>query len=480
MLPEPQNTALSAAPQVEMLRSGERIKTLLSAHPSARSWKAFVDRQMRRCAWMCKTCVVVVITFWTFISGLAVAQTPEISYAKLVDRIGGARLHLDLGESAGLIDRKAGSYAIVQGASSGRAPRLAHLNNLGSLKLDGGRVHVLDAEWMRNQSGTITLFVRGDKDVRKKTLLERGDLRLSVGRNNEIVFALGNQTVKGGHIMARQRAHVAISWGAKGLRLYQDGMVIGAVPVQTSPSSAADLTIGARGDFSDAFVGYLDEAVWFESQIRDTDVRDLSQSNLFVIGSSIRYVSPSGSDNRNGISRDSAWKSMRHAFKRASEWDTLVVGGGSYDETNVTFSAAGSFDQPKLVMRDPSSSSKPIIDGSVRNYRGPVAGWQLVNGNLKLWRTTGTIPPGWRLVGYHGTDQAGGMRWYNLVPARDVMKNAAITETNTYPGPMAWYEGGKVYVRLELVARDHGAVRPPLSAASRPRSQQSGSSNLFR
>jgi len=66
------------------------------------------------------------------------------------------------------------------------------------------------------------------------------------------------------------------------------------------------------------------------------------------------HVAPDGDDTRAGLTRDDAWRSINHAAAQAVAGDTVLVHGGTYEET-ITVRGTGAADAPLIFRTAPGA-----------------------------------------------------------------------------------------------------------------------------
>lgn len=172
------------------------------------------------------------------------------------------------------------------------------------------------------------------------------------------------------------------------------------------------------------------------------------------------YVSPTGDDSNKG-SLDAPWKTLGVAFSRLVAGNTLVVRGGTYNETNLDLRAKGSSSAPITIRNFPGEA--PIANGSFPEFRIPGNdAWELVDADIDLYRSkqsfgddvfTGKIFEGgkfYNLVAYSDMDADG---WANINSTEE-----NVSDEDRYVGPGIYNRNGQIYIRLTPLGADalHG------------------------
>ncbi len=158
-----------------------------------------------------------------------------------------------------------------------------------------------------------------------------------------------------------------------------------------------------------------------------------------------------GNDNNDGLSENYGWATLQYAVSQLSAGDLLYVRGGSYYESLVEVQAMGTADNPIRIKAYPGE--QPILDGREPEFiQKPNSGWEVVDAERNIYRSTTTYPAGWNAYGFLEEDG----RYYHLVTYKSYEALSADTEFwtttgHTYVGPgVYWNDTEKrIYTRLQ-------------------------------
>lgn len=176
--------------------------------------------------------------------------------------------------------------------------------------------------------------------------------------------------------------------------------------------------------------------------------------NFAAIGNTF-HVATSGNDAAEG-NEAAPWATLAYATSRLKTGDTLIVGGGTYHEQNITITENGTEARPITIIK--KTGETPIIDGSLAAYRtsGNTA-WEVFDAGRHIYRTVATldVPDN----GYTGRIDVSGTL-YALTAYRDNGVATGLTFLSAdvdlfdtanpyYMGPGVAYSSGRVYIRLD-------------------------------
>lgn len=109
------------------------------------------------------------------------------------------------------------------------------------------------------------------------------------------------------------------------------------------------------------------------------------------------YVSPDGSD-RNDGGLDSPWQTVGYALRQLSPGDVLNLRGGTYYEHGINVDLNGTASAPITIQSYPGE--RATIDGGLPDFRSaPNSAWELVDGEVQLYRTRKTFQEQFDFVG---------------------------------------------------------------------------------
>lgn len=172
------------------------------------------------------------------------------------------------------------------------------------------------------------------------------------------------------------------------------------------------------------------------------------------------YLTTTGNDSNPG-SEASPWLTFDHALAQLGAGDTLIVGGGTYHESNLGVTADGTAEDPITIIA--KEGETPIIDGSMSAYR-PISNsaWEVFDAGRNIYRTTATLgDPGefgytgridvsgtlYMLTSYRGGDLNGGT--FTGLDFLSADTDLYDVEDPYYMGPGITHAAdGKVYIRL--------------------------------
>jgi hypothetical protein len=108
------------------------------------------------------------------------------------------------------------------------------------------------------------------------------------------------------------------------------------------------------------------------------------------------YISPHGSDQNRGTI-DEPWRTLEHALQKLSPGDTLYLRGGTYYENGIVVRTKGTASAPIVIQSYPGE--RAVIDGGVPYFvDAPNSDWELVDGNIHLYRSRRTFLKGFDFV----------------------------------------------------------------------------------
>lgn len=180
------------------------------------------------------------------------------------------------------------------------------------------------------------------------------------------------------------------------------------------------------------------------------------------------YLSPNGSDNNNGT-LDSPWQTLAYALSKLSPGDTLYLRGGIYYENEIASSLQGAAAAPIIIQSYPGE--RAVVDGGVPYFKdAPNSEWELVNGNIHLYRSKRTFSGDF--VGAWLLDSDDQLVQYERTDSIEATKYQVNGQTRVYIGPGVQMRRGHVYIRLEQNPNDlidpNGKPIPPVPANPNP------------
>ncbi len=108
------------------------------------------------------------------------------------------------------------------------------------------------------------------------------------------------------------------------------------------------------------------------------------------------YVSPDGNDNNSGA-LNNPWRTLEYALGKLSPGDVLNLREGIYYESEINSDVKGTTSAPITIQSYPGE--RAVIDGSVPYFKDtPNSEWELVDGNIQLYRSQRTFLEGFNFV----------------------------------------------------------------------------------
>jgi len=186
-----------------------------------------------------------------------------------------------------------------------------------------------------------------------------------------------------------------------------------------------------------------------------------SFSIQFLYAQTTYYVSTSGNDSNSGA-QSQPWKTLKESIPKLSAGNTLLVRGGTYNETDISISINGTASNPITIKNFPGEN--PVINGSFSEFRNTSnTDWETYDTAKNIYRSTkiystvgsdvygymGSTNGNWKLLSYERFD-----------PFISDNQNYS-NDGNTYCGPGIFYNTSdqKIYVRLEHSNYQHDLSR---------------------
>lgn len=157
-----------------------------------------------------------------------------------------------------------------------------------------------------------------------------------------------------------------------------------------------------------------------------------------------------GSDAGKGT-KDSPWKTLRHAVDQAKAGDTVYLRGGTYYE-NVTIRLVGSKDAPITFRSFPGEQA--VLDGALREFfETPAEVWEQAAAGE--YRSKRRYPNLRHVIGSFGDSLVGLQSYYHLQDLRATREIVEPNEQKTdvkplYCGPGLWYDRTTGYLHARL------------------------------
>ena len=108
------------------------------------------------------------------------------------------------------------------------------------------------------------------------------------------------------------------------------------------------------------------------------------------------YVSPNGNDNNSGT-LNNPWQTLEYALGKLSPGDILNLREGIYYESGINSNIKGTASAPITIQSYPGE--RAVIDGGVPYFKDtPNSEWELVDGNIHLYRSQRTFLEGFDFV----------------------------------------------------------------------------------
>lgn len=178
------------------------------------------------------------------------------------------------------------------------------------------------------------------------------------------------------------------------------------------------------------------------------------------------YVSPHGDDNNAG-SFSSPWRTINHSIERLSRGDVLYLREGRYYEHEIRIGLKGTALEPITIQAYPGE--RAIIDGGMPYFAAaPNAEWELVDGNIHLYRSkrtfVGTFVRAWLM-----DDDIQLIEYEDEMNMMSVNYDRLDGMTPFYMGPgVQLRSDGHIYIRLQYNPTDltdsQGSPIDPLPA----------------
>jgi len=177
-------------------------------------------------------------------------------------------------------------------------------------------------------------------------------------------------------------------------------------------------------------------------------------ADLDVLSTSTFYVATNGDDADDG-SLGTPWATVEFAISQLSAGDTLLIRGGTYDESDIGVTVSGTAPLPIKIQAFPSETV--VIDGSFTEFRtSGNSNWELVDAGRHEYRSVNAsiAAVGELLSGEFTND---GER-FTLAAYLDSEQGLADLQSNEfnvaagarYAGPGLYNNGGRIHVRLEM------------------------------
>jgi hypothetical protein len=159
------------------------------------------------------------------------------------------------------------------------------------------------------------------------------------------------------------------------------------------------------------------------------------------------FVSPAGSD-ANGGGLSDPWRTVSRAVAAVEAGDTVQLRGGIYRETDLVLRGQGT--PSAWITIESYPGERAWIMGGLSAAFEEGGGWELVDGSIGLYRSTGTFTTSNKLGGWLMHE---GIQLIQYVDAA-VATTSNYTTPECYVGPGIYSQDGRIFIRLQQNPQD--------------------------